>query len=127
MRLNFILVALFAIPTASAFSMSMTAPKNDIGNNNNNNSRRAFLTKAASTTAAAIIGGTTTSTTILPSNVANAAPEIMNTPSGLKYAVTRQPPDPKKATVPQKGDIVAIEYTGYLTSGQIFDATHAGE
>ena len=25
----------------------------------------------------------------------------------------------------QEGDIVAIEYTGYLTSGSIFDGTHA--
>jgi FKBP-type peptidyl-prolyl cis-trans isomerase len=25
-----------------------------------------------------------------------------------------------------KGDIVAIDYTGYLANGQIFDATHSG-
>lgn len=45
-------------------------------------------------------------------------------PSGIKYAVTQQPSD-KKPVVPLKGDIVAIDYTGYLANGQIFDATHS--
>ena len=26
---------------------------------------------------------------------------------------------------PQQGDIVAVEFTGYLTDGKIFDSTHA--
>lgn len=58
----------------------------------------------------------------LSNSPANAAPEILNTENGVKYAIL------KKATekgFPQKGDIVAIEYTGYLANGQIFDATHA--
>merc|ERR1711990_339855 len=41
--------------------------------------------------------------------------------TGIKYAVLK---DSDKASRPQKGDIVAIEYTGYLTSGAIFDGTH---
>lgn len=86
--------------------------------NDKSSSRRGFLTKSVASTAA-LIGA---STFVAPSI---AAPEIFNTPSGLKYAVTQQPPDPKKATIPAKGDIVAIEYTGYLTNGNIFDGTHS--
>ena len=33
--------------------------------------------------------------------------------------------DVDKKSYPQPGDIVAIEYTGYLTSGAIFDGTHS--
>jgi len=43
----------------------------------------------------------------------------------LKYAILKQPPDLKKASVPAPGDIVAIEYTGYLSDGRIFDGTHS--
>lgn len=96
----------------SAFSLSMQQQGGA--------SRRAFFQKTVSTAAAGVVA--TSVPTILP---ANAAPEIYNTPSGLKYAILKQPKDPKKATVPQDGDLVAIEYTGYLTSGQIFDSTHA--
>ena len=53
-----------------------------------------------------------------------AGPEIITTPSGIKYAVTKAPSD-KKPIAPLKGDIVAVEYTGYLANGQIFDATHS--
>lgn len=55
-----------------------------------------------------------------------AAPKVVmqNTENGIKFATTK-PPENKKSFFPQKGDIVAIEYTGYLTNGQIFDATHA--
>jgi FKBP-type peptidyl-prolyl cis-trans isomerase len=55
--------------------------------------------------------------------VANAAaPTIYNLNSGIKYAVLK---DVQKGSYPQKGDIVAIEYTGYLTTGAIFDGTHS--
>jgi FKBP-type peptidyl-prolyl cis-trans isomerase len=33
--------------------------------------------------------------------------------------------DVQKGSFPEKGDIVAIEYTGYLTTGAIFDGTHS--
>lgn len=85
-------------------------------------SRRDFFQKSVSTaTGIAIVGS---SFVVLESPV-HAAPEIFNTPSGLKYAIIRQPTDLKKAIIPANGDIVAIEYTGYLTDGKIFDATHA--
>jgi FKBP-type peptidyl-prolyl cis-trans isomerase len=79
-------------------------------------SRRNFLQKSAAVGVAALG---------LPVSSVLAAPDIYNTPSGLKYAITRQPPDLKKATIPAKGDVVAIEYTGYLTDGKIFDGTHS--
>ena len=49
--------------------------------------------------------------------VAATSPEIFNTANGIKYATI------KKATgkgSPIDKDIVAIEYTGYLTDGTIF-------
>ena len=52
-----------------------------------------------------------------------AAPEIFNTPSGIKYAVLKEPKN--KGSYPLNGDIVAIEYTGYLTDGSIWDSTHS--
>ena len=52
-----------------------------------------------------------------------AAPEIFNTPSGIKYAILKEPKN--KGSYPLNGDIVAIEYTGYLTDGKIWDSTHA--
>lgn len=78
-------------------------------------SRRTFLTRSVGTVAAVVVG----STSVTPN--ALAAPEIFKTPRGIKYAVLQQP---KSQSSPQKGDIVAIEYTGYLTDGTIFDATH---
>jgi FKBP-type peptidyl-prolyl cis-trans isomerase len=77
-------------------------------------SRRAFLTKASTSAVVALVGA---------SQKAKAAPEILNTPSGIKYAVTKPPKD--KGASPLKGDIVAIEYTGYLTDGSVFDGTHS--
>lgn len=69
--------------------------------------------------------GSLSSTILLPTRAvvaATASPEIFTTPNGIKYATT------KKGTgkgSPIDKDIVAIEYTGYLTDGTIFDATHA--
>lgn len=69
--------------------------------------------------AAAVVTSSATS----PSLPAVAAPEIKTTTDGkIKYAVVKSP---QENGPPLKGDIVAIEYTGYLTNGQIFDATHA--
>jgi FKBP-type peptidyl-prolyl cis-trans isomerase len=100
-------VALMACPSA-AFSLSME--------HGNTASRRAFLGTAASSAAAVI-----TAASVQTTQNANAAPEIFNTNGGIKYATLKQP---TKGSYPQTGDIVAIEYTGYLTSGVIFDATH---
>lgn len=85
-------------------------------------SRRGFL----STSFAAVVGGTAISGLVShpqPSYAATAK-EIITAPSGIKYAVTQEPTN-KKPTAPQQGDIVGIDYTGYLANGQIFDATHA--
>lgn len=84
---------------ASGFSLSMNSDQGSP-------SRRNFLQKSVAT-AAAVVGVSS-----LPVMPASAAPEIFNTPSGMKYAILQQPANLKKATVPQKGDVVAVEYTG---------------
>jgi peptidylprolyl isomerase len=81
-------------------------------------SRRAFVSSASTAAVAAVV-------TSGSSPVAAAAPQIYNTPEGVKYAILKEPKDPKKAVAPMQNDIVAIDYTGYLTDGTIFDATHA--
>ena len=109
------LTALFVATTsgqASAFSLSMNAGEGE-------SSRRGFVVKAASTVAGV---AAVTSPLLQAPQIANAAPTIYNLGNGVKYAVTR---DSDKKTQPQQGDIVAVEYTGYLTSGSIFDGTHA--
>lgn len=99
----------------AAFSLSMGSESNvgksDIG------SRRSFLSSAS-----AIVGGA--AILLQQPQLSYAAPEILNTASGIKYAITKETKN-KKPYVPLKGDIVGIEYTGYLANGQIFDATHA--
>mmetsp|Transcript_10138 Transcript_10138/g.27950 ORF Transcript_10138/g.27950 Transcript_10138/m.27950 type:complete len:181 (+) Transcript_10138:82-624(+) len=80
-------------------------------------SRRAFFSQTA-----AAVGGVVTA---VASNAAPslAAPQILTTSDGkIKYA-TLQPAKERPSS--QSGDIVAIEYTGYLSNGQIFDGTHA--
>lgn len=102
---------------AIAFTMLTRGPR---AIDSNLSSRRSFLsTTAASVTAASLIGAAQPQ----PS-MAVSAKEIITTPSGIKYAVTKEPTD-KKLVAPLSGDIVAIEYTGYLANGQIFDATHS--
>mmetsp|Transcript_34325 Transcript_34325/g.82103 ORF Transcript_34325/g.82103 Transcript_34325/m.82103 type:complete len:205 (+) Transcript_34325:31-645(+) len=80
-------------------------------------SRRKFLAKSA-----ALTGGV--GSFVASPQIAHSAPEIITLPSGIKYATTKEPSE-KKPVVPYQGDIVAIDFTGYLTSGQIFDATHS--
>jgi hypothetical protein len=75
-------------------------------------SRREFVTKSTAFVATAGIG-----TSVVGTKSATAAPEIFTLPCGIKYATLKPPKDKKK---PQSGDIVAIEYTGYLTDGTIF-------
>ncbi len=96
---------------AFAFTMSTRGPR---AIDSNLSSRRSFLsTTAASVTAASLIGAAQPQ----PS-MAVSAKEIITTPSGIKYAVTKEPTD-KKLVAPLSGDIVAIEYTGYLANGQV--------
>ena len=96
---------LFCISYTSAFSVG------------GETDRRAFITNTGATVAAAI-------GIVASPQSSLAGPEIITTPSGIKYAVTKAPSD-KKPIAPLKGDIVAIDYTGYLANGQIFDATHS--
>uniref|UniRef100_A0A7R9VSF3 peptidylprolyl isomerase n=1 Tax=Pseudictyota dubia TaxID=2749911 RepID=A0A7R9VSF3_9STRA len=103
-------LSLLLLPLASTSALSVpktTSPSSSAP------SRRAFLTTAASSAFGIAAAAAP----------ALAAPEIITTPAGVKYAITK--PAPSGSTRPLKGDIVAIEYTGYLTSGQIFDATHS--
>jgi hypothetical protein len=76
-------------------------------------SRRDVISKVAGVAFVASSG-----ISIAPkSTVAATSPEIFNTANGIKYATI------KKATSkgsPIDKDIVAIEYTGYLTDGTIF-------
>ena len=80
-------------------------------------SRRSFFSASASSVSAAIATAAVQKT--MP---ANAAPTIYRLNSGIQYAVTK---DSGKGAYPQQGDFVAIDYTGYLTNGVIFDATHS--
>lgn len=97
---------LFSISSTAAFSI-----------NGGESDRRSFLSKIATIPAAAGV-------VVAAPQSSLAGPEIITLPSGIKYAVTQQPSD-KKPVAPLKGDIVGIDYTGYLANGQIFDATHS--
>ena len=80
--------------------------------------RRDVFVKSATS----LVGGTILATSSLP-NLAQAGPQILTTADGkIKYATLK--PAREKASS-QNGDVVAVEYTGYLTDGTIFDATHA--
>jgi len=93
-----------------AFSLSMIAEQQSVGP-----SRRGFLSITATSAV--------TAASLQPTVKAEAAaPTIYNLDSGVKYAITK---DSKGSYYPQKGDIVAIEYTGYLSNGVIFDSTHS--
>ena len=100
--------------TYSTMTMNMS-PKTQSASS----SRRAFLSAATASAAAVITAGAVQGTTTQP---ANAAPQIFTTGRGVKYAVLKEGPS---NTRPSNGDIVAIEYTGYLSNGNIFDGTHA--
>jgi FKBP-type peptidyl-prolyl cis-trans isomerase len=99
-------VALLAAYQTSGLSLSM--------NSNEFSTRRAFVGSSAAVVVAA--------TALRSPEVANAGPTIYKLNSGVKYAITK---DSDKKSYPQQGDIVAIEYTGYLTTGTIFDGTHS--
>jgi hypothetical protein len=77
-------------------------------------SRRGFFSKVSTTLVAS---GSSYLGLTLPMSVNAASPEVFDTPNGIKY-VTINPATSKGS--PQDKDIVAIEYTGYLTDGTIF-------
>ena len=102
--------------TAIALLLSVTSTT-AFSINGGESDRRSFLSKIVAVPAAAGV-------VIASPQSSLAGPEIVTLPSGIKYAVTKEPSD-KKPVVPMKGDIVGIDYTGYLANGQIFDATHS--
>jgi FKBP-type peptidyl-prolyl cis-trans isomerase len=83
-------------------------------------SRRSFLSIAVAT-----MGAAASVASLQPVErahaVASSSPPIYKLNSGITYATLKE----GKGSFPQGGDIVAIEYTGYLTSGAIFDKTHS--
>ena len=128
---------------AAAFSLSMGIVSK-AAQSGNVDCRRSFLSTACAT----VVGGTSVLSQSQPSYAATAK-EIITTPSGIKYAVIKEPSD-KKPVTPYKGetihrsnltcvhphlflcslfhliytflplgDFVAIDYTGYLASGQV--------
>jgi len=101
-------MAITLAPECQGFSITMVSQ---------NPSRRTVMKTAASSVAAVIATGSVT--TLVPP--ANAAPSIYKLDSGIKYAITKE----SDRGYPQPGDIVAVEYTGYLSNGVIFDATHS--
>lgn len=78
-----------------------------------NSDRRSFLSNVVSASTSATLGVISLGGLSMP---AAAAPEIFTLKSGIKYAITKAS---DKDQYPQVGDIVAIEYTGYLVNGQV--------
>jgi hypothetical protein len=72
--------------------------------------RRGFISKVASASAAAVGAAS------IGASPAFAGPEILKLESGIKYAITKPS---EKGQYAQVGHIVAIEFTGYLTNGQV--------
>ena len=110
LKLSFVTIFLCLSGGVSAFSTP--TPKFD--SNVNTDSRRNFIQKMGTTAAATI--GILSFTAPFSANPASAGPEIFKTASGVKYAITQSV---TKGVAPQQGDIVAIEYTGYLSNGQV--------
>jgi len=106
--LLFILASVLFVANVEALSISPKDRKSM-----NSFSRRSFVASTSAAAALAVTGS-------LPSK--SQAVQVYNTPNGIKYAVLKEG---SSKAVPQSGDIVAVDYTGYLTNGQIFDATHS--
>lgn len=134
-----IIIALaFLVAASSAFSLSM---KTDSATTTTTTTtgRRTFLTKTITTATAGVVLLLSSSTVVvlggapqaaMAAAAAAAAPEVKKTESGrIKYAILKPAAAAQQQQAndfpAQKGDIAAIEYTGYLTNGQIFDGTHA--
>lgn len=101
------LLTLFLLGLSSsdvaAFSLSMSTEPKSTTTTDALGSRRSFL---STTFATAVVGGSA----ILSQNPqpSYAAPEILNTPSGIKYAITKESKD-KKPIVPLSGEFMHIE------------------
>lgn len=107
-KISLLCFMIFLIRGGDAFSMD----------GRRNSDRRSFLSNVVSTSttsATAAAGVMSFVGTGLPMP-AVAAPEIFTLKSGIKYAITKPS---EKDQYPQVGDIVAVEYTGYLVNGQV--------
>jgi FKBP-type peptidyl-prolyl cis-trans isomerase len=118
----FTVAAVLFADQSVAFSLSMVTDNNNMkavttSSSSSSSSRRGFLSKAATT--AGLVSASVAS--LQPIESATAAPPIYKLDSGVQYATLKE----GKGSYPQPGDIVAIEYTGYLTTGTIFDGTHS--
>jgi FKBP-type peptidyl-prolyl cis-trans isomerase len=113
MHANYLLV--FALH--AAVGRKVDALSLSVGAARSTTSRRSFLATAASAAGAVL-----TQAPLQHSTAQAATPTINKLNSGVKYAILKEA---TKGSYPQQGDIVAIEYTGYLTSGTIFDGTHS--
>ncbi|KAG7364522.1 peptidylprolyl isomerase [Nitzschia inconspicua] len=101
-------------PSTDAFSLEMRTLTSD---NLVSSSRRSFFSSTA-----ASLGALASIALVQPAEKVEAAsPAIYKLDSGITYATLKE----GKGSYPQAGDIVAIEYTGYLTNGAIFDKTHS--
>jgi hypothetical protein len=105
------------VSTVDAFSCEMSLWS--LSTKHSAPSRRSFLS-----TTVATVGAVASAVSLQPVKRADAAassPSIFKLNSGVTYATLKE----GKGSFPQPGDIVAIEYTGYLTTGAIFDKTHS--
>ena len=107
-------VTAFVPRAATTFSTGLNAKENG---------RREFFTQAASQVAA-------TATLVISPSLTNAVdaptkPKIYTTDNGVKYAVLKQSTVKiskdrnLSVTNPKPGDLVVIDYTGYLSNGQV--------
>jgi hypothetical protein len=78
-------------------------------------SRRDFFSKIS--TATLLVSSNSFVGFISPESAIASSPEVVTTSNGIKYATIKTPTG---KGYPQDKDIVAIEYTGYLTDGTIF-------
>lgn len=112
---TFLLVLLFIssnVKITNGFSMTITTQ-----HQHSNLSRREIFARSATAFLGTVtLGGASVSPAL-------AAPEIFTLGSGVKFVIMQQPP--MNGAIPQRGDMVAVEYTGYLACGEIFDTIHS--
>lgn len=108
---RFLLAVLFIFGGSNATAFSLSMMDNSGGESlslfDQFGSRRSFSTSSCATVVG--VASILTSRT-QPSNAAAAAAtatvkEIITTPTGIKYAITKEPSDSKKAVIPYKGKL----------------------
>lgn len=117
MKNYFTLVTIYlALPLINSFTLTCQTNSPNSPQQQQQLSRRdAFVRTASLATGGFLLAGSPLRSL--------AGPSIYTTEKGVKYAILKDAG--KGGASPYAGDIVAVEYTGYLTNGKIFDATHA--